>query len=349
MTKKNRKILILLSAVFYVVATVLMIIGSKNDLQIDMSLFNPQNKFAIYMEAFGQFVYWGMWGPLFAVLFLTAHDFNECLGVLSKLIPIIKPIKNTDSKAFKIINKLVLIVWKVAFFVLGDIGWKKLIENIFKRFVDIPQIAYFIICAVVMAVSVIIFSRIDKKVLNKLEGLALAGIVIGICYKIAENCKEITGRIRFREMVAWSNGITQQDDGVTISQGELNNLTTRLNKSMAENTNFGAFTQWFKKGANVDFYDHPNSFPSGHTTYSCTVFLSVLFCTAFEKLKKIAPFAFILSVVYVAVMAYSRMIAGAHYLTDVAAGAIIGYTVFILVYGLYTLFNKKSILPTRDL
>lgn len=349
MVKKNKITLAVLSVLFYVCAITLLVIGGTKDLQIDINIFNPQSQLAISMEAFGQFVYWAMWGPLFSVLFLTAHTFNECLEMLGRVFPFIKPIKNTDAKAFKVIDKLVLIVWKVAFFVLGDIGWKKLIENVLKQFVDLSQVSYFAICAVVTAISILAFSRIDKKTLNKLEGLALAGLVIGICYKVVENCKSITNRPRFREMVAWSNGVTQIDDGETISYGELDGLKSNLNSKMVDATNFNDYTPWFKKGPDVDIYDHQNSFPSGHTTYSCTLFLSSLFCMAFDKLKKLAPIAFVLSTVYVAVMGYSRIVAGAHFLTDVVGGAIIGYTVFLIVCGIYSLFNKKSILPTREL
>jgi membrane-associated phospholipid phosphatase len=55
----------------------------------------------------------------------------------------------------------------------------------------------------------------------------------------------------------------------------------------------------------------------------------------------------LISFVYVALMGYSRMIAGAHYLTDVVGGAIIGYTLFLIVYKIYNTFCNKSILPTR--
>lgn len=349
MTKKNKNTVIIMSVVFYIFAVALMIIGSKNDLAIDLALFNPQSKFAIFMEAFGQFVYWSMWGPLFSVLFVTAHGLNECLDIIGRIFPFIKPIQNTGSKLFTVFDRLVLIVWKTAFFVLADIGWKKLIENVLKQFVDLSQAVYFIICAVVSLISILLVSRLDKKLLYRLEGLALAGIVFGICCKIVENCKGITHRIRFREMVAWSNGITEEKDGAILSCGKVSQLQTQLSRSMADKTDFSAFTQWFKKGDDMGIYSHPDSFPSGHTTYSCTMFLSVLVCRAFDKLKRFAPIAFITSFLYVILMGYSRMLAGAHYLTDVAGGAIVGYTLFLFVCGLYALFNKKNILPTRAL
>lgn len=349
--KKTGKIsIIILSIIFYAVTIGLMIFASigNNDLELNKAIFNPENRFSITLEAFGQFVYWGMWGPIFTILFLTRHGLKECLEIIGRILPFIKPIKNTDSKAYKILDTILKGFFAVLFFVLADIGYKKLIENVLKQFFDISQAMYFIICAVVSVVAILLCSKINKETLNKLEGLALAGILLGIFYKVVENCKEITGRVRFREMIAWDNGITELNSkGETVSAGELDRLHTRLNKSMIDKTDFSAFTKWFEMGKDTGVYRHSNSFPSGHTTYSATALLTVLFCNAFDKLKRLAPLALIISIVYVGVMGYSRIVAGAHYLSDVVGGAIIGYTLFLVVWGVYEAFNKKNILPTR--
>jgi membrane-associated phospholipid phosphatase len=318
-----------------------MIIGSKYDLSIDILIFNPQNKFSIGMEAFGQFVYWGMWGPLFTVLFLTRHDLNESLEIIGRIFPFVKPVSNTKSNAYKFFNFILKTITAIAFFVLAVVGWKKLIENVLKTFFDLSQLFYFIICIVVAIIAIAVFSTIDKKTLYKLEALALAGVVFGIVLKVVENCKSITNRVRFREMVAYSNGFFDKDN---LSYGKLDKLSTRLDKSMVSSTDFGAFTPWYKKGNDMGIYSHSNSFPSGHTTYSCALFMSVLLCNTFDRLKKAVPFVFCVSVVYVGLMGYSRLIAGAHYLTDVVGGAIIGYTLFLFVSMIYKVFNDKGIL-----
>lgn len=345
MSKKQIRTVGIFSAIFYIAAIALMIVGTINDLAIDKALFDPNNKIAIGFEAFGQFVYWGMWGPIFSVLFLTRHSFNECLEIIGRLIPFIKPIK--EGKLSSFLNTLTKLIWGIAFFVLAIVGYKKLIENVLNDFVSLPQLAYFAICAVVSVISILLFSKVDKKTLNKLEGIALAGVLLGICYKVVEECKTITHRIRFREMVAYSNGIMHEDGDKLQSFGELENLKSHLSRDMVENTDFSPFTKWYQKGEALDYYDHRNSFPSGHTTYSCAIFLLAILCTAFDKLKKLAPFALLISFCYVGAMGYYRMVAGAHYLTDVTSAAIIGYTLFLLVFGIYSLFNKKGILPTR--
>lgn len=345
MKAKDKKTLGIISILFYIIALGFMILSSisMKDLEISNALFNPTNKFAISMEAFGQIVYWGMWGPVFTVLFLTRHGLNECLEIIGRILPFIKPIKNADSKAYKTFDFIVKRVFEVLFFVLGVVGYKKLIENTCKHFLDLSQAVYFIICAVVTVISILIFSRINKKTLYKLESLALAGVLLGICYKVVENCKEITGRVRFREMVAWDNGITRVNSkGETVSAAQLEKLHSPLTRDMMNNVDTHAFSKWYAMGENPCYYDHSNSFPSGHTTYSCTMLLSVMFCNAFDKLKKIAPFALIISIVYTGIMGYSRIIAGAHYLSDVVGGAIIGYTLFLIVFAIYNKFCVKG-------
>jgi membrane-associated phospholipid phosphatase len=74
------------------------------------------------------------------------------------------------------------------------------------------------------------------------------------------------------------------------------------------------------------------------------MFLTYPLCLAFEKLKKLAPFAYVFSVAYVILIGFTRMIVGAHYLTDVVGAAIIGYSLFLIVLKIYTSFTKKGII-----
>ncbi|MCI5735475.1 MAG: phosphatase PAP2 family protein [Eubacterium sp.] len=347
----NRKILIP-SIIIYLVLFALMIFasvnGGKYDLIIDKNVFNPDLTFPKLVENFGQFVYWGMWGPAFAVIFICKRDLNGCLNVIGKLFPFVKPFKNIQSKAYKFFDFVLKFVETLGFFVLCGIGWKKLIENVIKNILymldkdNLSQIVYFVISFIVAALSILLIKRFDKEKLEKLEYLALSGVLLGIFYKIVEECKTITHRVRFREMVAYSNGFFN-DEG--LSEGKY----SPLSQNMVKSTDFGAFTPWYHKASATGAYDYhlfsrTDSFPSGHTTYSCTLFLSVLFCSAFDRLKKFAPFAFCVSVVFVGVVGYTRMVAGAHYLSDVVGAMIIGFTLFLIVRQIYNNFTQKNIL-----
>lgn len=341
--EKSFKRLFIASIIFYAVAIVLMLVGTFLDLQIDKALFYPESSFVKGVEQFSQFVYWGMWGPIFTVLILCRHDLNESLEIIGRVIPFVGPVDNTETKAYKVCNTILNIFTAAAFYILSVIGWKKLVENVLKNILadlgkdDMPQWFYFVVCAVLSAVVILVCRKIDKAKLRKLEALALAGVLLGICYKIVEECKEITGRVRFREMVAYSNSKVDEN-------GMSNGQNADLTREMLNYSNFGQYAPWYKKGNNMMIYKHSNSFPSGHTTYCCTMFLTYPLCLAFEKLKKFAPFMYAFSAAYVILVAVTRMIAGAHYLTDVVAAAMIGYTLFLIVNKIYSVFTKKGII-----
>lgn len=341
-TKKNKGFLIF-TILFYVAAIAGMAVGTVNDLQIDMALFNPESNFAQLLESFGQLVYWAMWGPAITIIFLCRRDLNESLAVINKLIPAIKPIENTDNKTYKFFNFIVRAVTTVGFFVLAMVGWKKLIENVIKNILltlgkdDLSQVVYFTVCTVFTLVIVLLCRNLDKEKLRKVEALALAGVLLGICFKIVEECKNITCRVRFREMVAYSNNFLN-DKG--LSEGKYSPLTS----AMAQNADFSAFTRWYKIGDDMGIYNRADSFPSGHTTYSMSLLMAYPLCRAFTKLKSLAPFALLVSIAYTIVMGFSRMVAGAHYLTDVVGAAIIGYTLFLIVLAIYNKFTEKKII-----
>lgn len=82
------------------------------------------------------------------------------------------------------------------------------------------------------------------------------------------------------------------------------------------------------------------SFPSGHATVATLFFLSLIFIVNNKKvdvIKKIAPIAIIL-------ICIARVIVGAHYVTDVVAGVLLGSLVVDLVkvfyINIYTIFSN---------
>lgn len=340
MERSKEQRFIIFSAIFYCIAVGLMILGTFFDLKIDEMFFAPDQTFARLAESYGQFVYWGMWGPALAVIFVCRRDLNGTLNLLGGILPKIKPTASCESKGYKIADFIFKAVSSVGLFILCGIGWKKLIENVIKNILlntghgKWNQPVYFAISFAVAAISISAASRIDKNTLKKLESLAFAGVLFGAICKGVEECKTLTQRVRFREMIAWSNGFMNSDG---LSEGKYSPLTREMIKS----TDFSAFTPWYKKGDAMGIYSRADSFPSGHTTYSCTLFLSSLFCGSFEKLKKAAVPALCVGAAYTAAMGYTRLAAGAHYLTDVAAAMIIGYTAFLTVRMIYIKLSAK--------
>lgn len=343
MKSVNSKRFMIFSIFYYLIFTVLMILGTVFDLSIGKAVYNPENFFAGFMEDFGQFVYWAMWGPALTVIFLCRRDLNENLNVIGKVFPFICPIKNTDGKLYRICNFCVKLILTAGYFVLVVVGWKKLIENVTKNILlnigkeNLSAAAYFAISAAVAVAGIVLFRRINPKTLKKLEAIALAGVLFSILCKLTEECKPITQRVRFREMVAYSNGFLNENG---LSEGKL----SPLNASMVNGTDFSAFSPWYKIGNDMGIYSRADSFPSGHTLYSVTPFISYFFFTAFEKVRKFLPLALCMSFIYVILMCYTRMVMGAHYLTDVASAALLGYTFFLLAKAAYEKTTQKGII-----
>ena len=286
MKKSINKPIIIFSFIFYIVAIALMIVGTFNDLHITVNLFNPQSLFAQIFEGFGQFVYWAIWGPAITLIFLCRRDLNESLAVINKLISAIKPVENTEHKAYKFFNILLKAITTLGFFILAMVGWKKLIENVIKNILlmldkdNLSQPVYFIICTIFTAIIILLCRKIDKEKLRKLEGLALAGVLFGIFLKIVEECKPITNRVRVREMVAYSNGFLNEKG---LSEGKYSPLTS----AMTANTDFSAYTPWYRIGDDMGIYSRTDSFPSGHTSCACAAFMLYLFASAYDKLKNL--------------------------------------------------------------
>lgn len=73
-----------------------------------------------------------------------------------------------------------------------------------------------------------------------------------------------------------------------------------------------------------------NSFPSGHTSNATSVYLLTMFAPLTNK-KWLKALCWILPIVWIIVMAVSRVIVGAHYASDVLFGAGISIALFYLV------------------
>lgn len=97
-------------------------------------------------------------------------------------------------------------------------------------------------------------------------------------------------------------------------------------RHLIETNNFDNFTPWYKPQAFTSDNEF-KSFPSGHTSGAAMSYLTMLLPYASEKAKEKKALCFIFPFVYTSLLALTRMMMGAHFLTDVTAGAIITFTV----------------------
>lgn len=89
---------------------------------------------------------------------------------------------------------------------------------------------------------------------------------------------------------------------------------------------YDAFTAWYiPNGANGN-----RSFPSGHTGGAAMSYLMMYLPLVSEKWQKRKALCFIFPFFYTSVVAFTRLVMGAHYLSDVTVGGVIGFTAVII-------------------
>ena len=176
-------------------------------------------------------------------------------------------------------------------------GWRSTFKDILA---DVSWWHYLIMVALALFFTVmikLIVGRLPKKTLVKMIVPAfVTAVTLGIMFLGIEVIKTVWGRVRFRELAAANN--------------------------------LDLFTSWFKP----NWFSGSKSFPSGHTANMTSMLLILIWLPreTSEKTRRVI-YAVILSIA--ALLAFSRICAGAHYLTDVLFGFIISFIIcqFVIV------------------
>lgn len=139
------------------------------------------------------------------------------------------------------------------------------------------------------------YIKIPEEMKKPLIILSFAGIIIMFVQLGAvELIKSLWGRVRYRDLIKMPN--------------------------------YDAFTPWY----------HPNgingnrSFPSGHTGGASMSYLMMLLPFAAPKWEKRKALCFFIPFVYTSMVAFTRLVVGAHFLSDVTVGGAIGFTTVII-------------------
>lgn len=157
--------------------------------------------------------------------------------------------------------------------------------------------------AIFIPIVFVVIRKIPMELSKQYHLVGLAIILTAFCsMMIVENIKPVVGRVRFR--------------------------------SMQEDANL--FTNWFqingsKYLSNVPLKEEIKSFPSGHSQWAGTTLTLSLLVLANPKWRDKEKWVFMGSLIYAALIMLSRMMQGAHFLTDVTVGfgtAFVCYIVF---------------------
>ena len=87
-----------------------------------------------------------------------------------------------------------------------------------------------------------------------------------------------------------------------------------------------AFTAWWQP-----FGNGGTSFPSGHTASACSILVLVLLCDVFAAFAKKRTLVWSICWVYIAMMAYARILIGRHFLSDTLAAIFVMLCLFFVM------------------
>ena len=268
------------------------VIGSFRDLQIDQAIFDKNNGFGLFMASFGVY-------PCYAGLAFIGGGFL-CTSIRRKELP---------QWAKIICYILSFVAYGLAIYLCGD-------EMPSANGYNNPKLAFisYPICAVVFAGAFVggymVCRKGDQKQLWIILLVMTAVFLVGLL-PAGFLIKLVIHRPRYRYAVRC--GVTDYCNWWQSAKNYKDLLGLNVE-------GFEITKEEFK------------SFPSGHSGNGMMVAVLLSFAPFFfPKLKGKEVFLFYGGVVFAAVMMFSRLLVGAHYLSDTCMGSLIVLVVFYIV------------------
>lgn len=147
---------------------------------------------------------------------------------------------------------------------------------------------------------------IPEEYIQGLRVLAVAGIILVLAESgVIEAMKYTWGRVRFRDLLAAGS--------------------------------YDAFTPWY----HINGLTYNKSFPSGHTAGAGASYLAMLLPFVFPKAKERKLLCFALPLIYTSVVGFTRLVMGAHYLSDISTGGAVTFTLILIMI---VIIDKKGLI-----
>jgi len=160
---------------------------------------------------------------------------------------------------------------------------------------ELPIVVSLLTALVGLALAILLARAVPKERAREAVTFAIIAIVYILLIVILMNSiKSVWGRLRMREMLDPAS----------------------------------EFTPWYEVHFRGGFDNRFASFPSGHTMNAAGVILITLLPTIFETLKGKETLLRIVAYGWVAIVGFSRIVAGAHFATDVLFGILLSYALF---------------------
>jgi len=178
---------------------------------------------------------------------------------------------------------------------------------------ELPVVVSLLTALAGLVLAILLARAVPKERTKEAVTFAIIAIVYILLIVIVMNSiKSVWGRLRMREMV----------DPVR------------------------EFTPWYEIHFRGGFDNRFASFPSGHTMNAAGVILITLLPALFAGLKGKEGLLRVIAYLWAAVVGFSRVVAGAHFATDVTFGILLSYALFEGTRALVMKIRSKQTNPS---
>ncbi len=208
--------------------------------------------------------------------------------------------------------KLVFPLAGTLLFYISEVKWQKIVSAIIAlgggAYLGIHIAQYFfegdykwafgVVFGLYFGVFLMLIGKlcvIPEEYIKGLRVLAIAGIILVLAESgVIEAMKYRWGRVRFRDLLAAGS--------------------------------YDAFTPWY----HLNGLTYNKSFPSGHTGGAGASYLAMLLPFVFPKAKEKKLLCFALPLIYTSIVGFTRLVMGAHYLSDISMGGTVTFTIVLI-------------------
>ena len=354
--KKNKKN-ILGIALFVLIFGALVVIASFFDFQISEILaksglengdrYISSNAFGLVFEAIGSCAIYLMASVACCILFWNVlrrvkKDWLKYILAIVFAIGVFAGFYLTVSDIFKYVGE----------FIAQETGAHGVLDNLYITFLTV-------VIAFPPAIGTLyLWGKVDAETNAKMLPWILVIVGTAACYLIIHFVKSPIGRARYRAILAYNANPTYYDALLTQKLGV--DITSVINGETLSFRNFwvnyGSLSDKFEAIGIDDKYkevlaevglasDICKSFPSGHTFTAGLSYTLICIPDMVDKFKTKGwkAFWYALPIVITGVVGLSRVVMGAHYLSDVLFGGTIAFLAVCIFRWLVLLGGWKKI------
>ena len=224
------------------------------------------------------------------------------------------------------ISVLCAIISLVGYFLTFNEAFTYIIEYVgleeFFKSVIYEELAYVLLSALCYFITFKVVNKFSSSTINALTAFAIVVIVTGVVSQVSTKIiKGFAGRARYRMMHL-----------VTTLTGE--DAFSYYTPWYAFNPSAKVFDEWLLLGVPKNGF---NSFPSGHSSASAMCVVLFMLPTLFSSLHnfKGKAICYGIAIIFPLTVAVSRVVVGAHFMTDVLAGLFITYITYFIVVAIF--------------